>query len=60
MFVLAIGAAFVGFRDLLPGVLTLLMKALFVLFTIIMLVCLNIRVLRGKGGQSDPAPSKLD
>lgn len=49
MFVLTCGAAFVGFRDLLPGVLTLLMKLLFALFGLIFIIALNVLALRKRG-----------
>ena len=46
MFVLCIGAGFVGFRGILGGYLGLLMKALFLLFGAIYIIALNVIVLR--------------
>ena len=46
MFVLCIGAGFVGFRGILGGYLGLLMKALFLLFGAIYIIALNVVVLR--------------
>jgi uncharacterized membrane protein len=46
MFLLCIGAGFVGFRGILGGYLGLLMKALFLLFGLIYIVALNVVILR--------------
>ncbi len=60
MFVLCIGAGFVGFRGILGGYLGLLMKALFLLFGLVYLVALNVVVLRrikpGQPAASNPSP----
>ena len=62
MFVLCIGAGFVGFQDILGGYLGLLMKALFVLFGLVYLIALNVVVLRrinpGPPTSSDRSPAE--
>ena len=50
-FVLTVAAAFVGFRELLPGVLTVLVKVLFVLFLVTGIVGLNVLILRPPSGK---------
>ncbi|MEO0082652.1 MAG: hypothetical protein ABIL25_10275 [candidate division WOR-3 bacterium] len=54
-FLLTIVAAFVGFREFLPGVLTVLAKVLFVLSLAIGLVGLNILILRRPMSERDPS-----
>ncbi len=53
---LALGAAFVGFRDILPGALSLVARVLFVLLALAGLYCLNRAVLRRPSGPDRPEP----
>jgi hypothetical protein len=61
MFVLCIGAGFVGFQGILGGYLGLLMKALFLLFGLVYIIALNVVVLRrinpGPPVASDRSPA---
>jgi hypothetical protein len=54
--VLAMGFAFVGFRDILPGVLSLAAKVLFGLLALAGIVCLNVAILRQPPEPDSPAP----
>lgn len=53
---LALGMAFLGFRDFLPGIVALLAKVLFVLLTLAGLITLNAAILRKPPQPDDTAP----
>lgn len=54
--VLALGFAFLGFRDILPGVLSILAIAIFVVLTLAGLICLNTAILRKPAEPARPEP----